>query len=105
MLDIARPRTARKPTQPRLPRYVNTFIDRHGQPRCYFRHNGMRVALRGEIGSPAWWREYSEALAGRAVATMRLPATPRVRAGSVASVIAAFFASAEYQNLRAISRR
>ena len=104
-LIVASPRAKRKPTKPKLPRYVNIFTDRHGGLRCYFRHAGIRIALHGEIGSPEWWRQYSDALAGHPVTAPRLPATPRVRAGSVASVIAAVIASAEYQNLRTTSQR
>jgi integrase len=103
--NVASPRANRKPTRPRLPRYVNVFTDRHGKQRSYFRHAGNRTPLRSELGSPEWWREYSDALAGRTVARPGLPVTPRVSAGSVASVIAGVVASAKYQKLRRTSRR
>lgn len=42
--------------------YVNSFIDRHGRMRYYFRRGGKRIAL-PPPGSPAFAEEYDAALA------------------------------------------
>src|SRR5262245_7494342 len=43
-------------------KYVNTFIDRHGRPRAYFRHRGDAWPMPLPIGSPAFLERYQEYL-------------------------------------------
>jgi hypothetical protein len=46
-------------------KYVNTFYDRHGKRRCYFRRPGQKsVSLPGLPGSDEFMAAYQAALAG-----------------------------------------
>jgi integrase len=103
-LKIAPPRAVRKPTRARLPRYVNVFVDRLGKQRSYFRRNGIRIALHGEIGSPEWWAVYAAALGGEP-ATAAPKAAPRIRPGTVGALIAAFVGQSAFGDLTRSTRR
>jgi hypothetical protein len=48
----------------RPPKYVNTYIDRHGKLRCYFRRPGRSaIPLPTPIGTAKFTRAYAAALA------------------------------------------
>jgi hypothetical protein len=54
--------------------YVNSFVDRHGRVRNYFRRKGQRIALPGRLGSPEFMLAYTAALSeppGGGVVTRR----------------------------------
>lgn len=95
-LNVASAQADRKPTRPRLPRYVNLFTDRHGQQRCYFRRNGVRIALSSDIGSPAWWKEYAAALGGQPPEPPK-PTSPRVRPGTIDALIEVMLGAAAFR--------
>lgn len=88
-------------------RYVNSFTDRHGKQRHYFRRHGKRIALPGAPGSAAFMDAYAAALANepaRPVSRIQ-PAAP----GSFRALAALYYASPKYQRLapstRALNRR
>jgi integrase len=84
----------------RIP-YINTYADRHGRVRHYFRKRGSKpVALPGTPGSPEFMAAYE--------AAMTTPAAPLSRhhgAGSVGSLIAGYFQSPDFANLKPSSQR
>jgi hypothetical protein len=43
-------------------KHLNTYTDRHGLPRVYFRHRGYQIPLPAEIGTAAFIRAYDLAL-------------------------------------------
>jgi integrase/recombinase XerD len=71
-------------------KYVNSFPDRHGRPRHYFRRPGHRsVPLPGLPGSPEFMTAYQAALAN---VPPPIDAS-RTKAGTVNAVIVAYYAS------------
>jgi integrase len=74
-------------------RYVQSFADRHGQVRHYFRRPGhQRVPLPGLVGSPSFLAAYNMALAAD-----RIPVgSDKHKAGSMAALGAAYLASVEF---------
>lgn len=79
--------------------YVETFRDRHGHLRRYFRKDGRRVRLPGAPGSDEFMEAYRAALAGIE------PRTPSPGAGTVAAAVAGFLASATFQALAPDTQR
>ncbi|MCP4695546.1 MAG: tyrosine-type recombinase/integrase [Gammaproteobacteria bacterium] len=46
-------------------KYVQSFMDRHGSERLYFRRHGFpKAALRGPKGSPEFWEDYQASARG-----------------------------------------
>jgi integrase len=85
-------------------RYVNEFIDRHGNVRRYFRrrHGGRPVPLLGLPGSTEFMAAYQAALDSIAPP----PASPKhVARGSLAAVAAGFLRSASFANLSPASQK
>lgn len=84
-------------------RYVQTFTDRHGVRRNYFRRHGKRVALPGLPGSHEFMNAYAAALA------QQRPQEPLQRedakAGTFATLAVAYFGSVNFKNLSPSSRR
>jgi integrase len=79
-------------------KYVNSFRDRHGRLRHYFRRPGhSAIALPGEVGSAEFNSAYADALA--ATASPAETGAARLKAGSIASLVTAYFATAEFQSL------
>ena len=78
--------------------FVNVFRDRHGKLRYYFRRPGRKsVALRGPPGSERFMEAYAAALAGDAP---RLDiGASRSKPGTVAALVAAYFASIAFNDL------
>ena len=80
-------------------RYVQTFKDRHGKLRHYFRKPGIeRRALPGLPGSTEFMAAYAAALNGAAVPARQIGAE-RSPAGSVSALCAAYYTSSEFKGL------
>lgn len=87
----------------RNPPLVESWTDRHGKRRFYFRRGkGARVALPGAPGTAEFEAAYAEALAGnpRPAAT-----SPGLTRGTIAWGIASYLRSADYLDLRETTRR
>jgi hypothetical protein len=69
-------------------KYVEQFIDRHGNARFYFRRSGYkRIPLSGLLGSAEFMEAYQAALAGTDVPRAEVGAIP----GTVKAAIAVFY--------------
>lgn len=87
-------------TSIRLP-YVQEYRDRHGKVRRYFRRPGFkRAALPGTPGSPQFMAAYEAALANE-----RLLIGRRHKDGTVGDLVASFYRSAPFENLKPSSQR
>jgi len=83
---------------PRKHLYVSSFKDRHGKVRWRFRRKGHRTHyFKQPHGTKAFDLEYAAALAGEVQAEPPSRLTP----GSVADVIARYYADAAFLDLRA----
>src|SRR5262245_16209591 len=79
-------------------KYLNPFRDRHGRMRCYFRRPGFKsVPMPGVVGSAEFMAAYDAALA-RTAAPVPVGAA-RIKSGTIASLIATYYASAEFESL------
>jgi MoaA/NifB/PqqE/SkfB family radical SAM enzyme/integrase len=77
------------------------FLDRHGKVRWYFRRPGFkRVALSGLPWSPEFMAAYEKAMTGIAPV-----AAERSKPGTIAALVAYYYRSSEYQNLKPITQR
>jgi integrase len=85
--------------------YVQAFTDRHGKPRWYFRRTGCKpVPLRGLPGSPEFMQAYEAAVAG--TPDQRIEVGIRLtKAGTVGSLVAAYFASPAFLGLPSAATR
>src|SRR5262245_5570760 len=83
----------------RKPPYTHGFIDRHGKPRFYFRRAGYKqVPLPGLPWSPEFMAAYEAAVKGEAAPRVEIGAT-RTKPGTVAALVVAYFASAQFLSL------
>jgi hypothetical protein len=83
--------------------FVNSFVDRHGRVRHYFRKRGARnVPLPGLPGSPEFMRAY-EAAIGHAEPIVI--GASRAKVGTVAATVGMYLASAEFAGLADETRR
>lgn len=86
--------------------YVSHFRDRHGKLRWRYRKDGVGVALGTDYGSPEFLRRLNAAMKGERLPTGE--ATRKVISGSdpgsLASVVASWYGSAEFRNLAAITK-
>jgi integrase len=83
--------------------YVNSFVDRHGRVRYYFRRRGHpNVRLPGLPGSPEFMRAY-EAAIGHAEPVVI--GASRAKVGTVAAIVGMYLASAEFAGLADETRR
>lgn len=83
-------------------KYVNSFVDRHGHPRNYFRRDGKSVSLPGSPGSAEFMDAYAAALAEQA------PPEERKRPpheGTFNALAALYYGSPDYLALSVTSRR
>lgn len=83
-------------------RYIQTFTDRHGHERYYFRRPGSpRVALPGPLGGPEFLAAYQSALANEP-----LPAATRTapEAGTFGKLILEYLASVHHKRTKASSQ-
>jgi enterobacteria phage integrase len=84
-------------------RYVNEFVDRHGNVRRYFRRPGKRgVPLPGLPGSIEFMAAYQAALA---TVSAPPPSPKHVVRGSLAEIVTGYFRSAGFVNLSPSSQR
>lgn len=75
-------------------KYVHEYRDKRGRVWRYVRRRGMRVRLPGLPGSPEFMRAYENALAAQPTAPM-----PH-KAGTIGNLVARFYGSVEFKNLR-----
>jgi integrase len=79
--------------------YVNTYRDRHGKVRHYFRRKGCKpIVLPGVPGSPEFMEAYRDAMS--AGPARRGPPS----SGSVGALIADYLKSADFANLKPSSK-
>jgi len=84
-------------------RYVQAFRDRHGKWRYYFRRPGVkRLMLPGLPGSAEFMAGYQAAFAGENALEV---GADRTRAGTFSALIVAYYRSAEFKMLSAISQK
>jgi integrase len=82
--------------------YVNSFRDRHGRWRYYFRRKGAKaVALPGHPGSVEFIAEYSRCLEQKPSVAVALRSKP----GTLDALREMYFASAEFANLGPTTQR
>lgn len=79
-------------------RYVETFRDKTGALRVYFRRGGRRTPLPNDITSPAFERAYADALA--ASATKRQERQDKPQQGTIGALIISYQQSLDYRDLR-----
>jgi integrase len=86
-------------------KHVNSFKDRHGRLRHYFRRRGQKsVALPGLPGSDSFMRAYETALVGDTAPPIEI-GVGRVKSGTVAALSLAYFNSVAFGNLAKATRR
>lgn len=88
-------------------KYLNSYTDRHGKKRLYYRKKGMpRVPLHGPIGSPEFWEDYISACHGNA--TSKRIDGPRlsfqINAESIRWLCSEYFKSSKFKTLAASTK-
>ena len=88
---------------PRLPKYVQAFIDRTGKSRHYIRRRGYpRTALPGMPWGPTFMAAYEEAMARQNPIPARAGS---IRAGSFRALAVSYLGSPAFANLAHNSKR
>lgn len=88
----------------KLPKYVIEYADRHGKRRIYLRVPGRpQIALPGPAYSPEFWTAYYAALAERQLQSPGAGAD-KTKRGTMAALIADYYASSTYTNLAAATK-
>jgi integrase len=83
----------------RPPKFVQGFIDRHGQPRFYFRRPGFkRVPLPGLPWSPEFMAAYEIAMGGESAPRVEV-GSGRTKPGSINALVVVYYNSAEWKAL------
>lgn len=86
------------------PKYCQGFVDRHGKSRWYLRRPGFkRVALPGLPWTPQFMAAYEAAMAGETVSAA--VGSKRTKPGSIAALVASYYQSTEYRNLKPITQK
>nr|WP_313429337.1 tyrosine-type recombinase/integrase [Brevundimonas diminuta] len=86
-------------------KYVQTFTDRHGRPRAYFRRPGFkRVALPGLPGSREFMEAYQAALDGDTAPKLAI-GQERTKAGTMNALIVAYYQSSDFADLAPITKK
>jgi integrase len=81
--------------------FVKAYRDRHGKPRYYLRKRGLqRVPLPGLPGSSEFLAVYNTALS----APILMPSASRAMEGSFAALCREYVASADFSNLRPVTK-
>jgi len=80
-------------------KYVNTFKDRHGRPRSYYRRFGRSVALPGEPGSDEFLEAYQAELKKDESVTSR-PAGHHKASRSIAALADIYYDSPDFLRLK-----
>jgi enterobacteria phage integrase len=88
-------------------RYVNSFVDRHGHARHYFRREGMKaIPLPGPFGSEAFMLAYQMALAGLPDAVAkRESGVRRAEPGTIGALGVSYYRSDAWLNLDLETRK
>lgn len=82
--------------------FIQTYVDRHGTRRYYFRKKGhARAPLPGAPGSPEFMKAYQEALERPA----RVPASKAPVAGTFGALCHEYANSTEFSRLAVLTRR
>lgn len=89
----------------KTPPFTETWRDRHGKVRIYFRKDktSPRVALPGDPASDEFKAAYAAALAGNIA-----PKAPKTKAptpGTIAALVTSYMRSAAYRSLRATTKK
>lgn len=84
--------------------YVDSYDDRHGKKRYYFRRRrgARRVRLPGKPGTPEFAAAYAEALAGPVA---RVDGSAAVKPGSLDGLRLAYLSSSEFENFADSTQR
>lgn len=82
--------------------FVQEYRDNRGKIRRYFRRGSYRVALQYETGSPEFIDAYAAALAG--AKNKKLCVGPKPKSGSLNALIAAYYDSEHWRELKASSQ-
>lgn len=83
-------------------KYVQSFKDRHGRARHYYRRAGFkRIALPGDVGSKAFMDAYARA---EARADQGLSPAPAIQPRSINALIIEYYRSADFRELRASTK-
>jgi len=78
----------------RKPKYINEYVDRHGQPRVYLRRPGRpQLALPTPLYTQ-FWTAYHAAMSADEPTPMR-----RIKAGTVAAAVQGYYRSTEFKAL------
>jgi integrase len=83
--------------------YVNSYRDRHGKVRHYYRRQGARIALPGRPGEAEFMRAYAEAAAEFSKERPSIGKPPAT--GTVNALITAYYASTDWLVLRDTTRK
>lgn len=84
--------------------FIQSFKDRHGHVRRYFRRPGQKlVALPGQPGSKAFMDAYQAALAGSEAPSAPIGSS-RTQPGSLSALIVAYYQSSDFTRLRPITQ-
>ena len=87
------------------PKYCQGFVDRHGKVRWYLRRPGYkRVPLPGLPWTPQFMAAYEAAMGGESI----VPASAgskRTKPGTIDALVASYYQSTEYRNLKPITQR
>lgn len=81
-------------------KYVNSYKDRHGKRRCYYRRDGQSQRIDGEIGSSEWIDNYNRIHKG-----FERPDRPVTDHGSLDFAIEEYLRSDRYGRLAGSSQR
>jgi integrase len=85
----------------RPPKYVQSFLDRHGKARFYFRRSGFKnVALPGLPWSPKFMAAYDEALAGQPAQI----GSERVKPGTIRALTVSYYNSIGFRSMKPITQ-
>jgi len=80
-----------------LPKYVHGFLDRHGEPRFYFRRPGFKqFPLPCLPWSPEFMRAYEEALTGQPV----LIGSECVKPGTIRALAVSYYNSVPFRSMK-----
>lgn len=75
--------------------YLNSFEDRHGKMRHYYRRSGRSVAIKYEVGTADFLAEYQ-----RIHSSFEVEATPKGAAGTLDHLVETFYAHHKFTTLR-----
>jgi integrase len=87
-------------------RYVNSFIDRHGHARHYFRPTGAKaIPLPGPFGSEKFMVAYRTALMGSSAAGKPEIGASRTLPGTINALVVSYYRSHAWRDLEEETRK